>query len=57
MTEPRRFPTPWKVEKIPGGFIVKDANGVSLAYVYSDNRQLVASNIAKLPGLLSAKDH
>ena len=65
---PRNFPAPWKVERIPGGFVVKDANGQQLAHVYSDNRQVVntltedearriASNIAKLPGLLSAKDH
>jgi hypothetical protein len=31
----RRFPLPWTVEKIPGGFKVIDANGQSLAYVYS----------------------
>jgi len=31
----RRFPAPWTVEKIPGGFTVIDANGQSLAYVYS----------------------
>jgi len=30
----RRFPPPWTVEKIPGGFKVIDANGQSLAYVY-----------------------
>jgi hypothetical protein len=47
-----------------GDFIIKDATGQSLAYVYSDNRQIVnsltedearriAANIAKLPGLLS----
>jgi hypothetical protein len=34
MTE-RRFPPPWTVEKIPGGLKVVDANGQSLAYVYS----------------------
>jgi hypothetical protein len=61
----RRFPPPWVVEKIPGGFIVKDAIGQSLAHVYADNRQIVksltddearriASNIAKLPSLLKA---
>jgi hypothetical protein len=64
----RNFPAPWKVERIPGGFVVKDANNLELAHVYSDNRQIVnsltedearrlATNIAKLPGLLGAKDH
>jgi hypothetical protein len=27
----RRFPPPWTIEKIPGCFIVKDADGQSLA--------------------------
>jgi hypothetical protein len=60
----RRFPAPWTVEQIPGGFKVVDATGQSLAYVYADNRQIVnaltedearriAANIAKLPTLLS----
>jgi hypothetical protein len=31
----RRFPASCTVEKIPGGFKVLDANGQSLAYVYS----------------------
>jgi hypothetical protein len=31
----RRFPAPWTVEKIPGGFKVFDANGQSLAFIYS----------------------
>jgi hypothetical protein len=30
----RRFPSPWTVEKIPGGFKVIDSTGQSLAYVY-----------------------
>ena len=30
----RRFPPPWTVEQIPGGYKVKDANGQSLAYAY-----------------------
>jgi hypothetical protein len=30
----RRFPPPWTVETIPGGFKVIDGNGQSLAYVY-----------------------
>jgi hypothetical protein len=67
MTE-RRFPPPWTVEKIPGGFKVLDANQQSLAYVYSretpdaarlakvlteDEARRIASNIAKLPSLLA----
>jgi hypothetical protein len=67
---PRRFPPPWTAEPIPGGFVVKDAMGQSLAYVYAretkaqadtakvltmDEARRVASNIAKLPGLLSKK--
>jgi hypothetical protein len=30
----RRFPAPWTVEALDGGFKVVDANGQTLAYVY-----------------------
>jgi hypothetical protein len=30
----RRFPRPWTVEALGGGFKIVDANGQSLAYVY-----------------------
>jgi hypothetical protein len=61
---------PSTVEKIAGGFKLIDANGQALAYVYArdtkgdadiakvltmDEAGRVASNIAKLPGLLIAK--
>jgi hypothetical protein len=31
----RRLPAPWCAEKMPGGYVVRDANGQALAYVYS----------------------
>jgi hypothetical protein len=43
----RRFPPPWTVEKIAGGFKVVDANGQSLAYVYSRETK-AAANIARV---------
>jgi hypothetical protein len=29
----RRFPAPWHADPIPGGYVVRDANGQTLAFV------------------------
>jgi hypothetical protein len=65
----RRFPAPWKVEKIPGGYKVVDASGQALAYIYArdtkaqadiakvltfDEARRIAANVAKLPEFLGA---
>ena len=65
---PRRFKPPWTAERIPGGYVVRDANGGELTYVYAgewragaDNSKVLtmneareaARNIAKLPALLN----
>jgi hypothetical protein len=39
---PRRFPPPWRVDKIPGGYIVRDNNGQALACVYSRENEAEA---------------
>jgi hypothetical protein len=67
----RRFPPPWVVEDHNNAcFIVKDANGFAVAYVYyeeepgrrtaadivtRDEVRRTAVNIAKLPDLLISK--
>jgi hypothetical protein len=33
---PRRFPPPWRVDKIAGGYVVRDATGQALAYIFNE---------------------
>jgi hypothetical protein len=70
--EPRHFPPPWSVEELDNCFVVKDANGQALAYMYfekgparpfqrrelltRDEAQRVAAVFAKLPELLERPD-
>jgi hypothetical protein len=36
MAEPsRRFPALWRADKMPGGYAVRDAKGLALAYIYA----------------------
>jgi hypothetical protein len=64
MPSPRRFPPPWSVEETDACYIVRDANGQALAYVYfeeepgrrsaahlltRDEARRIGANIAKLP--------
>jgi hypothetical protein len=63
----RRFPRPWRLEPIPGGYRVIDASGLALAHIYgepanaitiSDKRltnheaEIIARLIARLPELV-----
>jgi hypothetical protein len=66
ITSERHFPPPWSVEELDSCFVVKDANGQTLAYMYfkkeplrrvrrrelltHDEAQRIAAIFAKLPG-------
>jgi hypothetical protein len=68
-TPPRRFPPPWRVVELPGGYAVEDANGQWLCTFYGraepnvarqagdptmDEARGLAADFARLPELLSA---
>jgi hypothetical protein len=35
MADQRRFPAPWRADKMPGGYVIRDATGQALAFLYS----------------------
>jgi hypothetical protein len=44
----RRFPRPWRLEPIPGGYRVIDANGLALAHVYGEPPNAIAISDKRL---------
>jgi hypothetical protein len=70
VTEPRRFPPPWTAREMEECFVIEDANGQPLAYLYFDDEASrqngtkrltrdeawrIAVNFARLPSLLSRR--
>ena len=68
--QPHRFPPPWSVRELEACFVVSDANGEKVAYVYFEEdpgrrsaaklptkaeAQRIAVNFARLPELLRSQ--
>jgi hypothetical protein len=51
----RRFPPPWHADKIPGGYVVRDANGQALAYIYSRDNEAEALQAVLTPRQLVSR--
>jgi hypothetical protein len=60
----KRFPAPWWVDSVPGGYVIRDVNRNSIAYVYGQaaklkvpmtlgEAQVIAEIISDLPNLLA----
>ena len=71
MTSPRHFPPPWSAELQPNYYVVRDADGQQIAYVYysnepdrrsaaklltKDEARRIAVNFAKLLDLVGKTD-
>jgi hypothetical protein len=67
----RRFPPPWRADRKPGGYVVRDANGQALVWICSrdseaeamqakvltkDEARRIAVNVARLPQPLGKAD-
>jgi hypothetical protein len=46
-----RFPSPWRAEKVPGGYAVRDAEGKIVAHVFGQSRPIRGG-----PAILSLDD-
>ena len=70
-SHPAASPAPWRVDKIPGGHVVRDATGQALSCLYSrdndaearqakvltkDEARRIATTVARLPELLGKVD-
>jgi hypothetical protein len=50
---PRRFPSPWRADPMPGGYVVRDANGQALAFIYSRETEAEARQLHRVCSKLS----